>query len=349
MSGERNRQVILKARPVGAPKDSDFALVDADMPQPGAGEMLLRTIYLSLDPYMRLRMNAVSHLPSFEIGKPLGGATASVVVASNLPDYRPGDYVTSLNGWTIYALSNGRGLFGRPLVKLDPARMPLSAAVWALGSPGLTAYKGLLEIGQAKSGETVVVSGASGAVGSIVGQIAKIKGCHVVGIAGGARKCGYVREELGLDAAVDYKAPGLREALRAACPKGVDVYFENVGGEVLDAVMPLFNNFARIPVCGHVAEYNQVERHVGPDKMPDLFLAILGKRLTFRGFVVSDFADRMQDFVADMGGWLRDGKIKYREDIAEGLENAVGAFQRMLRFENFGKPMVRVSPDPTRT
>jgi hypothetical protein len=348
MSAETNRQVLLAARPQGAPKDSDFKLVEAPVPEPGPGEMLLRTIYLSLDPYMRLRMNTNSHLPPFEIGKPLLGATASVVVKSNLPDYQPGEFVMSLHGWTTYAVSNGKGLFNRPLQKLDPKRVPLSAAIWAMGSPGLTAYKGLLEVGKPKEGETVVVSGAAGAVGSLAGQIAKLKGCRVVGIAGGPRKCGYVTETLGFDAAVDYKGGKLAADLRAQCPKGVDIYFENVGGEVLEAVLPLFNNFARIPMCGHVAEYNVVERPVGPDKMPDLFLAILGKRLTIRGFVVSDFMQDMQDFVRDMSGWLAAGKIKYREEITDGLENAPRAFQAMLRAENFGKPIVRVSPDPTR-
>ncbi len=347
MSGDRNRQIVLASRPTGAPADSDFTLVETDIPTPGPGEMLLRTIYLSLDPYMRLRMNAVSHLPPFEIGNPLGGVTASVVVASNLPDYKPGEYVASMNGWTSYAVSNGRGMLGRKLVKLDPRRIPLAAVIWAMGSPGLTAYKGLLEVGRPASGETVVVSGAAGAVGSLVGQIAKIKGCRVVGIAGGARKCAYVTDELGLDAAVDYKDGRLSEALAAACPKGIDIYFENVGGEVFDAVLPLLNNFARVPVCGHVAEYNVVAPRIGPDKIPALMLAVLGKRLTLRGFVVSDFMADMEDFVRDMGAWLAAGKIHYRVDITEGIENAPQAFQRMLRAENFGKPLVRVSPDPT--
>ena len=346
MSG--NRQVLLAARPQGAPKDSDFRLVDADIPKAGPGEMLLRTIYLSLDPYMRLRMNETSHLPPFKIGEPLGGATASQVVESNLPDYRPGDYVVAASGWTTYAVSNGKGMFGRPLAKLDPARAPLSAAIWTMGSPGLTAYKGLLEVGRPKEGETVVVSGASGAVGSLVGQIAKLKGCRVVGVAGGPAKCGYLTDTLGFDAAVDYKAGGLTDRLRAACPKGVDIYYENVGGAIFEAVLPLLNNFARVPVCGNVAEYNVVERKIGPDRMPDLMLAILGHRLTLRGFVVSDFMNDMQDFVRDMGQWLATGKIRYKEEIADGLENAAAAFQRMLRAENFGKPLVRVSPDPTR-
>jgi NADPH-dependent curcumin reductase len=345
---DQNLQILLAARPQGAPKDSDFRLVEAPVPEPGPGEMLLKTIYLSLDPYMRLRMSEGSHLPTFELGKPLLGATASQVVTSNLPDYKPGDFVVSLHGWTTFAVSNGKGMFDRPLVKLDPRRAPLSAAIWIMGSPGLTAYKGLIEIGKPKEGETVVVSGAAGAVGSLVGQIAKIKGCRVVGIAGGPAKCAYVTDTLGFDAAVDYKGGRLAQGLRAACAKGVDIYYENVGGDVLDAVLPLFNLFARVPVCGHVAEYNLVERHIGPDKMPDLFLAILGKRLTLRGFVVSDFMHEMQDFVRDMGGWLGAGRIKYREDIVDGLDAAPAALQRMLRAENFGKPLVRVSPDPTK-
>jgi NADPH-dependent curcumin reductase CurA len=344
---ERNRQVLLAARPVGVPKDSDFTVVDADIPEPGPGEMLLRTIYLSLDPYMRLRMNPTSHLLPFEIGKPLGGAAACVVVKSNLPDYKPGECVAALTGWTTYAVSDGKGMLGRPLAKLDPKRAPLTIAIWAMGSPGLTAYKGLLAVGQPKEGETVVVSGAAGAVGSLVGQIAKLRGCRVVGIAGGPRKCAYVTDDLGFDAAVDYKAGALGSTLAAACPKGVDIYYENVGGAVFDAVLPLLNNFARVPVCGNVAEYNVVEQRVGPDKMPGLMLAILGKRLRLQGFVVSDFMSDMQDFVRDMGAWLAEGKIRCRVDVAEGLENAPRAFQRMLKAENFGKPLVRVSPDPT--
>ena len=342
---ERNRQINLAARPVGEPKDSDFQLVETDIPEPGPGEMLLRTIYLSLDPYMRLRMNPVSHMPTFEIGKPLGGATVSVVEKSNLPDYAPGTLVASTNGWTVYALSNGKNPFGRPLAKLEPGRAPLTAPLSLMGMPGLTAYSGLLKIGQPKAGETIVVSGAAGTVGAIVGQIAKLKGCTVIGIAGGARKCGFVKE-LGFDAVVDYKAGNLAGDLRAACPKGVDIYFENVGGAVFDAVLPLLNLFARIPVCGHVAEYNAVEHKVGPDKIPALMLAVLGKRLTIRGFVVSDFMQDMQDFVRDMGQWLGGGRIKYREEITDGLDHAPGAFMAMLRAENFGKPIVRVSPEP---
>jgi NADPH-dependent curcumin reductase len=343
---EKNLQVLLAARPKGTPRDSDFRLAEAPVPEPGPGEMLLRTIYLSLDPYMRLRMNETSHLPPFELGKPLLGSTASVVVKSNLPDYREGDLVVSLHGWTTFALSNGKGMFGRPLQKLDPKRGPLSAQIWILGSPGLTAYKGLLAVAQPTEGETIVVSGAAGAVGSLVGQIARMKGCRTVGIAGGAQKCAYVTGTLGFDAAVDYKAGDLAGALKAACPKGVDIYYENVGGALFEAVLPLLNNFARVPVCGNVAEYNAVERRIGPDRMPDLMLAILGHRLTLRGFVVSDFMHDMQDFSRDMPEWLAAGKIRYREDIADGLAAAPQAFIRMLSAQNFGKPVVRVSPDP---
>jgi hypothetical protein len=296
---------------------------------------------------MRLRMNPTSHLPPFEIGKPLGGAAACQVVKSNLPDYKPGEFVAALTGWTTYAVSDGKGMFGRPLAKLDPKRAPLTIAIWAMGSPGLTAYKGLLTVGQPKPGETVVVSGAAGAVGSLVGQIAKLKACRVVGIAGGPQKCAYVKDDLGFDDAVDYKAGALGAALAAACPKGIDIYYENVGGAVFEAVLPLLNNFARVPVCGNVAEYNVLEPRIGPDKMPGLMLAILGKRLRLHGFVVSDFMQDMQDFVRDMGAWLAEGKIRCRVDVAEGLENAPRAFQRMLKAENFGKPLVRVLPDPT--
>jgi NADPH-dependent curcumin reductase len=345
---ERNRQINLAARPAGEPKDSDFVLAESAIPEPGAGEMLLRTIYLSLDPYMRLRMNPVSHMPTFPIGKPLGGATISVVEKSNLPDYPVGAVVASVNGWTTYAISNGKNPFGAPLHKLDPRLPSLTAPLSLLGMPGVTAYHGLLSIGQPKPGETIVVSGAAGTVGALVGQIAKLKGCMVVGIAGGPRKCAFVKEELGFDAVVDYKGGDLAGALRAACPKGVDIYFENVGGEVFDAVLPLLNLFARIPVCGHVAEYNTIEHKVGPDKIPGLMLAVLGKRLTIRGFVVSDFAAQIPAFMQEMGGWVREGRIRYRDEITDGLENAPRAFQRMLRAENFGKSIIRVSPEPKR-
>jgi NADPH-dependent curcumin reductase len=338
-----NRRVLLKSRPQGEPTSADFEIVDGPVPDPQEGEYLSRTIWMSLDPYMRGRMSeAKGYAANAKLGEALGGGTVGQVLKSKNPKFKEGDYVAEYAGWQSYAVSNGAGV-----MKLDPGVAPISTALSVLGMPGMTAWWGLMQIGKPKAGETVVVSGASGAVGSLVGQIARLKGCRVVGIAGGPKKCAYVTDTLGFDAVVDYKAGRMGEALRAAAPKGIDIYFENVGGEVLDAVLPLMNQFARIPMCGHVAEYNQVERKVGPDKLPDLFLAILGKRLTIRGFVVSDFMGEMQDFVRDMGGWLGSGKIRYREEITEGIENAPRAFQAMLRAENFGKPIVRVSPDPT--
>jgi NADPH-dependent curcumin reductase len=348
MDNQRNLQVTLAARPNGDPKDSDFALAETAIPELGPNEMLVRAIYLSLDPYMRLRMNAVSHMPVFELGKPIGGMTVSTVVKSNLPDYRPGDIVLNPGGWSNFALSDGRMPMGQPVPKLDPKRAPLTAVLSVLGNPGFTAYVGLLDIAQPKSGETVIVSGAAGAVGSVAGQIAKIKGCTVVGIAGGERKCAFLTDELGFDAAVDYKRADFAAALRAACPKGADIYYENVGGAIFDAVLPVLNKFARVAVCGNVAEYNVVARPDVPDRIAPLMLAILGQRLTFRGFVISDHVARMPQFREDVGGWLREGRIKYRDDFTDGIENAPRAFQAMLKAQNFGKPIVRLSPDPTR-
>ncbi len=348
MVRDRNLQVTFAAWPEGDPKQSDFAVVESDIPVPGPDQLLLRTIYLSLDPAMRLRMSKRYHLPTFEIGKPLSSFGVAVVVKSNLVAYQPGDFVSAPCPWSNYALSDGKGRGDRPLQKLDPSRAPLSAALGVLGTPGLSAYVGLLDVAKPEAGQTVVVSGASGAVGSLVGQIAKIKGCYIVGIAGGARKCAYVKDELGYDAVVDYRVSGFADSLRAACSKGIDIYFENVGGTVFEAVLPLLNAFARIPVCGLVTQYNATEEPSGEDKTPLLMRTVLGKRLMIRGFVVGDFFERFPVFVKDVEGWLREGKIKYREDITDGLENTPHAFQRLLRSENFGKALVRASPDPTR-
>jgi hypothetical protein len=343
MTTERHRRIVLAARPTGAPDESNFRLVEGEVPAPGPGEMLVRTIYMSLDPYMRGRMNAGrSYAKPVEVGGVMEAGGVSVVVASNVAQFQPGDIVEGRTGWQTHAVSNGKGVR-----KLDPALAPLSTALGVLGMPGMTAYSGLLTIGQPKPGETVAVAAASGAVGQVVGQIAKLKGCRVVGIAGGARKCAYLTEELGFDAAVDHKGPDFADALAAACPDGIDVYFENVGGAVFAAVWPLLNNFARVPVCGLIAQYNAAEAPAGPDRVPGLMRAILSNRLTFRGFIVSDFAAQHADFQRDVGGWLRDGKIKYREDFVDGLENAPRAFLGLLRGENFGKLVVRVSPDPT--
>ncbi len=344
MSNERHRRIVLAARPVGEPSASNFRLVEGDVPVPGPGEMLLRTIYLSLDPYMRGRMNeGRSYAKPVEVGGVMEAGGVSAVVQSNLPQFKPGDIVEGRTGWQSHAVSNGRGVR-----KIDPAAAPLSTALGVLGMPGMTAYTGLLNIGQPKPGETVAVAAASGAVGQVVGQIAKLKGCRVVGIAGGARKCAYIKDELRFDAAVDHRQPDFADALGAACPAGIDVYFENVGGAVFAAVLPLLNDFARVPVCGLIAQYNATGVAEGPDRVPGMMRTVLSKRLTFRGFIVSDFAAQHGDFLRDVGAWLTEGRIKYREDFVDGLENAPRAFLGLLRGENFGKLVVRVSPDPTR-
>lgn len=354
MPGNSNTQILFAARPQGEPKDSDFALVEIPIPEPGPGEMLLRTVYLGLDPVIRLRMNEGSYWPAFELGKPLGARTIGAVVQSNNPEFAPGDLLAMQGLWAEYMISDGKAAVSAAntraasLPKLDPARGPITAPLHVLGITGFTAYVGLAEIGQPKPGETVVVSGASGAVGSIAGQIAKLKGCRVVGIAGGARKCAFVEQELGFDAAVDYKHPDFAAALKAACPQGVDVYFENVGGAMFDAVFPLLNRHARVPVCGTVSEYNATERAVVADKMPALLLATLGKRLTIKGFVIGDHFAKMPAFQREAGQWLREGKLKYREEFVDGLANAPRAFMAMLKAESFGKVIVRVSDDPTR-
>ncbi len=333
-------RIVLAARPVGEPKESDFRIEAMPVPAPGPGQMLLRTLWLSLDPYMRGRMSdAPSYAKPVEIGGVMEGRTVSEVVASRLDGYAPGDIVFSMNGWQTHALSDGKGVR-----KLDPALAPVSTALGVLGMPGMTAYTGLFEIGQPKAGETVVVSAASGAVGSVVGQIAKIKGARAIGVAGGAEKCRYVVETLGFDACVDHRTPGLPERLKAVCPAGIDVYFENVGGAVFEAVFPLLNNFARVPVCGQIATYNAVEMPAGALRVSALTRAILTKRLTLRGFIVTDFAARQPDFLRDVSAWLREGRIKYREDVVDGLDKAPRALIGLLRGENFGKMLVRVAP-----
>jgi NADPH-dependent curcumin reductase len=329
-----NRQIVLKSRPAGAPVLDNFALVEAPVPQPADGEVLMRTLYLSLDPYMRGRMSdAKSYAKPAALGEPMVGGTVGEIAASRNPKFAAGDIVLGAGGWQDYAISNGAGLR-----KLDPAAAPVSTALGVLGMPGMTAYAGLLEIGKPKPAETVVVAAASGAVGSVVGQIAKIKGCRAVGIAGGADKCRFVVETLGFDACVDHRAGGFREALAAACPAGIDIYFENVGGAVQQTVWPLLNDFARIPVCGLIAQYNATTPLPGPD-----MFSVLRKRLTLRGFIVSDFAARQADFLRDAGEWVRDGRLKYREDVVEGLENAPAAFLGMLQGKNFGKMLAKVA------
>src|SRR3954454_20280855 len=310
------KRIVLASRPTGEPKVSDFRLEDCPLPTPGDGEILLRTIWLSLDPYMRGRMSdAASYAQPVPIGGVMEGGTVCEVIASNNPGFAQGDIVLAGAGWQSHALSSGKGLR-----KIDPALAPISTAVGVLGMPGMTAYTGLLDIGQPKEGETVVVAAASGPVGSLVGQIAKLKGCRAVGIAGGADKCRALIDEFGFDAAIDHRASDFPEKLKAACPKGIDVYFENVGGAVWDAVFPLLNDFARIPVCGLIANYNMTELPPGPDRTAAIFRAVLTKRLTIRGFIVWDFQAQAREFATEVGEWLREGKIKYREDVVDGLD-----------------------------
>jgi len=344
MQEKRNRRIVLAARPQGEPRDEDFRLEAVDLASPGHDQVLLRTIYLSLDPYMRGRMNAgPSYAPPVEVGQVMEGGTISAVVESRSPAFAPGDVVLGYTGWQEYAVASAESLR-----KLDPARVPVSTALGVLGMPGLTAYTGLLNIGRPKPGETVVVGAASGAVGSVVGQIAKIKGCRAVGVAGGKRKCDFVVQELGFDACVDHQSTPFPQDLKAACPSGVDVYFENVGGRVLNAVLPLMNPFGRVPVCGLIAQYNSTGLSPGIDRVPTLMGAILVKRLTFQGFIVTDFAAQKDDFEREMIQWLRAGKVRYREDVIDGLENAVAAFQGLLKGRNFGKLLVRLAPDTAR-
>jgi NADPH-dependent curcumin reductase CurA len=334
------QRVVLVSRPVGEPKASDFRIEDQAIPIPGPGEVLLRTIWLSLDPYMRGRMSdGPSYAAPVPIGGVMEGGTVSEVIASDNPGFAKGDIVLSRAGWQTHALSDGKAL-----AKIDPSLAPVSTAVGVLGMPGMTAYTGLLDIGQPRSGETVVVAAASGAVGSAVGQIAKIKGARAVGIAGGKDKCDYVKNELGFDDCIDHRDPDLAAKLKEACPKGIDVYFENVGGAVFEAVFPLLNAFARMPVCGLIAEYNNFGE-TSPKWAGKMMRAVLTKRLTIRGFIVSDFAARRDDFLRDMSQWVREGKVKHREFVSEGLDSAPGAFMGLLKGANFGKQLVRVGPD----
>ncbi len=314
----KNRQVLLASRPTGEPTADNFRLVETDVPSPGPGQLLIRSIYLSLDPYMRGRMNAAkSYARPVEIGEVMAGRAVGQVVESNLPGYAAGDLVVAPIGWQEYLVSDGTGV-----QKIDPSVRPITHALGLLGMPGLTAYTGLFNIGQPKAGETLVVAAASGAVGSVVGQIGKIKGCRVIGIAGGKHKCRFAKEELGFDDCLDHRDTDLAEQFKAACPAGIDIYFELVGGDVFDAVLPLLNNFARIPVCGLIAHYNATELPARPDRVPALMRDMLVRRLTFRGFIVHDFAAQYPQFLADMTQWLREDKLRYREDITDGLENA---------------------------
>ena len=335
-----NRRIVLAARPRGLPTQQDFRLEDTAVPTPGEGQVLLRTLYLSLDPYMREVMNEIgpAYAPSVRLGEPMVGGTVNRVVASRHPQFRVGDLVLGRAGWQDYALSDGQDL-----VPLGEMAQP-SLALGGLGMPAFTAYVGLLDIGRPRPGETVVVAAATGAVGAVVGQIARLQGARVVGIAGGADKRRFAVEELGFDVSLDRRDPQLAQRLAAACPDGIDVYFENVGGAVFDAVLPLLNLGARVPVCGVIAHYNDDAPPPGPDRLPKTMSTVLQKRIRMQGLVILDhYADRFVAFRRDMGAWVDAGRVKLREDRVDGLESAPAAFIGLLEGRNFGKLVVRVA------
>jgi hypothetical protein len=331
-----NRQVkLIKRPPPGMLTPDVFAVEDEPAPEPGPGQFRVKVQYVSLDPAMRGWVNdAKSYVPPVGVGEVMRAYAVGAVDASNHPDFKPGDAVQGLFGAQTYALSKGTRVF-----KVDTSAAPLERWIGGLGMPGWTAYFGLLEVGKPKDGETVVVSAASGAVGSVVGQIAKIKGCHVVGIAGGAEKCRYVTETLGFDACVDYKAGNLASALKAACPKGIDVYFENVGGDILDTVLMQMNLFGRIPVCGLIAGYNATDAGTGLKNIR----AVLTQRLRVQGLIVFDWADRIPEAIAQLGAWHKSGQLKIREDVREGgLEAFPQTLNLLYTGGNFGKLVLKV-------
>ena len=338
-SNTRNRKFVLAERPKGEPDDNTLRLETDDLPIPGKGQMLLRNEYLSLDPYMRGRMSdAPSYAAPVEIGDVMVGGTVAQVVSSDVDGFADGDWVVAFGGWQDYALSDGKGVINMGKNPENP-----SWALGVLGMPGLTAWAGLTQIGQPNAGETLVVAGASGPVGATVGQIGKIRRCRVVGIAGGAKKCAHVVDTLGFDACIDYKADGFPDALKAAVPDGIDIYFENVGGAVFDSVLPLLNTCARIPLCGLISQYNATSLPDGPDRMNYLMGQILRKRMTMRGFIVfDDFGHLYPEFASQMGAWVNEGKIRYREEMIEGFEQAPTAFAALLRGEAFGKRVVHL-------
>lgn len=338
MNSSIARRIVLAARPKGKPHASDFRLEEMPMPTPGPGQVLLGVQYLSLDPYMRGRMDdRKSYVKPVQVGDAMPGENIARVLISNNPKYAVGDVVTSQTGWVTHALSDGTGLR-----KLNPLQKPITMALGVLGMPGFTAYSGLLTIGKPKFGETVVVAAASGPVGSLVGQLAKIVGARAVGIAGGLEKCAYIKNELGFDAAIDHRASDMQAQLAAACPKGIDVYFENVGGAIWQAVLPLLNKFARVPVCGLIAHYNDEKASTDKDRLPATMREILTRSLTLRGFINFEFADQIPQFHREVSAWIAEGRVKYREDMVDGLENAPTAFMGLLEGRNFGKLIVQV-------
>ena len=330
----RNVQVLLASRPQGWVRESDFNIVESAVPQPGPGELLVKNLYLSLDPYMRGRMDAAkSYAPNVDIGAVMVGGTVGEVVESRNPEFKAGDFVEERLGWQLYGISSGKAAR-----KVDPDYVPLSAYLGVVGMPGVTAWIGLNEHGRPRPGETVVVSAASGAVGGVVGQLAKLKGCRAVGVAGGRAKCDYVVNELGFDACADYKAGRLHDELKAAVPNGVDVYFDNVGGVVLDTVLRSMNPFSRVALCGLISGYND------PDALAvKNFRSFLVNRIQLRGFICFDHKELWTPAYEELGRLVHDGKLKYRETVAVGIENAPKAFIGLLKGENLGKMLIKVS------
>ncbi|WP_077213279.1 NADP-dependent oxidoreductase [Bacillus dakarensis] len=332
-----NREILLASRPVGMPTEENFSLVENSVPNISGGEVLIKTLYLSVDPYMRGRMRGVrTYVDPFELGKPLTGGVVGKVIESNHPNFKVGEIVEGRLNWADYSTSDGSNIR-----KVDPSIAPISTAIGAVGMPGLTAYFGLLYIGKPKEGETVVVSGAAGAVGTIVGQIAKIKGCRVVGIAGTEEKCQYLVNELGFDVAVNYKTENVLDSLKKACPNGVDVYFDNVGGEISDSVMTLINFQSRTVLCGQIAQYNDVKPSLGPR----IQVQLIQRSSMMQGFIVGDFKERNEEGYNQLGKWVQSGEIKYHENIVDGLENAPKAFMGLFTGENIGKQLVKVSEE----
>jgi NADPH-dependent curcumin reductase len=341
MSNQTAQQIVLAHRPSGEPKPTDFRLETGPLPTCPQGGLLLGGLYLSLDPYMRGRMDdRKSYARPMAIGELMAGEAVSEVIESDHPGYAAGDIVLARTGWTTHGISDGVGLR-----KLDPNLAPITTGLGVLGMPGFTAYAGLVLLGKPRQGETVVVAAASGPVGSLVGQLAKLAGARAVGIAGGKEKCKSLREQFGFDAAVDHRSSEVAKDLEAVCPNGIDVYFENVGGAVWQAVLPLLNQFARVPVCGLIAQYSGVP-NTAIDLLPATMRAILTKSLTMRGFINYEFAgEHYPAFLKAVSQGLSDGSIKYREDIYDGLDSAPQAFIGMLRGENFGKVLVRLASD----
>ncbi len=339
MSTHRSREIRLARRPEGMPQPGDFQLAEREVSSPAAGQVLVRNIYMSVDPYMRGRMmDRESYVPPFQVGQPLSGGAVGQVVESQNPDFQPGDYVNNFSGWQEWFLSTGGDL-----QKVDSRMAPIQAFLGALGTPGLTAYGGLLKAGDLKDGERVFVSAASGAVGAVVCQIAKNKGCYVVGSAGSDEKCAWLLREAGVDRVINYRTCGnLTKAVREALPEGIDVYFENVGGAHLDAALANMRMHGRVPVCGMIAQYNEAAPPPGPANI----INVIPLRLTIRGFIVTDYMNLMPDFVRDMSEWIRAGKMKWQETVVEGIEKAPDAFIGLFKGENFGKMLVKIGPDP---